>query len=75
MAIAGFGNSLSIPNFNRQIKLDKTLNNKEEENGPWSSGACSLGFRRHSLLPMGTASDDDVPALSASGSSPEPSTL
>ena len=74
MAIAGFGNSLSIPNFNHQIRMDKTLN-KEEEDGPWDSGACSLGFRRHSLLPMRTASDDDVPALSASGNTPEPSTL
>ena len=74
MAIAGFGNSLSIPNFNHQIKMDKTLN-KEEDYGPWSPGACSLGFRRHSLLPMRTASDDDVPALSASGNTPEPSTL
>ena len=54
--------------------MDKTLN-KEEEDGPWDSGACSLGFRRHSLLPMRTASDDDVPALSASGYTPEPSTL
>ena len=74
MALAGFGNSFTMPNFNHQLKLDKTLN-MEEENGPWSSGACSPGFRRHSLLPMGTASDVDGPALSAPGSSPEPSTL
>ena len=74
MALAGFGNSFAMPNFNHQIKIDKTLNT-EEEDGPWSSGICSPVIRRHSLLPMGTASDVDGPALSAPGSSPEPSTL
>ena len=74
MALAGFGNSFTMPNFNHQLKLDKTLN-MEEEDGPWSSGACSPGIRRHSLLPMGTASDVDGPALSDPGNSPEPSTL
>ena len=74
MALAGFGNSFAMPNFNHQIKIDKTLNT-EEEDGPWSSGICSPVVRRHSLLPMGTASDVGGLALSAPGNSLEPSTL
>ena len=49
MALAGFGNSFTIPNFNHQLKLDKTLNT-EEEDGPWSSGACSPVMDPYTLL-------------------------
>lgn len=74
MALAGFGNSLSVPNFTSQIKMDNLLN-KDEGKGPWSSGDGSLKFRSHSLAPMGECSDSCGPPLSAPGNTPTSSSF